>query len=269
MPAREASSVGVDAPLSARARYKPSRSPRYTDTMSTAPSAASNSRPTSAPVMSSSVCSAWASPIPSSLVMFAPFRSDRSVFSQRLRLHCAGCDSGSSVSPSRCPKACSSKSTRYSTTFPSSIRHRCDLPHGQGSSGGGDAPQLAAVDAAAHHPRSYPVAPGDDVLERPLGSQGRRRTGSPYLRLERRQALSLHAKDHHILAFSLRSLHRVADRSSARARRPSNPRRMYLALIRNTIRLMPGASMILGAPSRRVSSSVYVTRHPPEAGVIS
>src|SRR5437899_2042492 len=37
--------------------------------MSTAPSAASNSRPTSAPVMSSSVCSAWASPVPSPVVI--------------------------------------------------------------------------------------------------------------------------------------------------------------------------------------------------------
>ncbi len=43
-------------------------------------------------------------------------------------------------------------------------------------------------------------------------------------------------------------LTRVPDRSSARASRPSKPRRMYFALIRNTIRLIPGARRILGAP---------------------
>src|SRR6266498_3035797 len=50
--------------------------------------------------------------------------------------------------------------------------------------------------------------------------------------------------------------HLVPDRSSATAKRAWKPRRMYLALIWNMIRLMPGARRILGAPVRRVSSWV-------------
>src|SRR5437879_10633919 len=77
MLALDARAAGVDAPPSASARYKPSRSPRYTDTRSTAPSAPSNSLPTRAPVLSSSACSAWETPGASSMVIVLPLPISR------------------------------------------------------------------------------------------------------------------------------------------------------------------------------------------------